>query len=85
MGHQFEIQNSHRTGKLLSCPPLEIGPRSLLMPGEIENIKVVTGSRLLSAYSSVLMLSTKQYVKNLISQKIKSPVCHLEFVFNLPF
>lgn len=55
------------------------------MSGEIENKKVATGSRLLSAYSSVLMLSTKQYVKNLISQKIKSPVCRLEFLFNLPF
>lgn len=41
MGNQFEVPNSHRTGKLLSWPPLEIDPKHLLMPGEIENKKIV--------------------------------------------
>lgn len=42
LGNQFEIQSSHRAGKLLSCPTLETGPRTLLIAEEIEKKKIVT-------------------------------------------
>lgn len=38
MGNQSEIPNSHRTGTLLSWPPLEIDPKRLVMPGEISTV-----------------------------------------------
>lgn len=55
------------------------------MSEETQNKKIVTGRALLLAYNSVLMLRTNQKIYYLMYEKIKSHVCHLEFLHKLIF